>query len=272
MFVAYGLDVGAGGAEVLAGHLGVEVVLDVEVQPSVEPVHAAPRVDVHVRQDLKLVPGDAVELIHRDEGLRVVTEDELEVEHPLDAGHDRVEGGTLAPRRQATQHHDHPRPVQDDAEPLVPAPLDAVAIGEDLVAADDDDERHERDVLDLDEEVLDDAAEQREQLLVLRPRQLPHLRVDEARRHVDGVRHDVVDDVLVVPPVRAHAEADGAEDDTEEAIPERLARHRLVHAVVHDEAALLEEERDEHRAQHVHAETVETEHGRESRPEYAEGH
>ena len=78
--------------------------------------------------------------------------------------------------------------------------------------------------------------------------------------------------MLVVPPVRAHAEADGAKDDAEEAISERLARHRLVHAVVHDEAALLEEERDEHRAQHVHAETVETEHGGESRPEYTEGH
>ena len=268
MFVTHGLDVGAGDAEVLARHFREEVVLDVEVQPSVEPVHEAPRVDVHVRQDLVLVPADAVELVHRDEGLGVVTEDELEVEETLDGGKDRVERCPFAPRRQAMQHRDHPRPVQHDAEPLVPAPLDAVAVSEDLVAADGDDERHESDVLDLDEEVLYDAAEQWEQLLVLRPRQLPHLRVDKARRHVDGIRHNVVDDVLVVPPVRAHPEADRPEDDAQEAVSEGVSCHRFVHAVVHNEATLLEEERDENRPEHVRIETVETEHGGESRPEY----
>ena len=264
VFLAHSLHIGAGGAQVFTRHLRVEVVLDVEVQAAVVPVHELVRVQVHVGEDLERVPADLVELVHRDESLAVVTEDELEVEESLDARQNHVEDRALVPRRQLTQQRDHPRPVQHDRDPLVPAPLDAVTIREDLVAADRDDERHERDVLDLDAQVLEDAAEEREQLLVLRPRQLPHLRVDELRRHVDGVRDDVMNDVFVVPPMRAHAEADGAEEGADELVLDALPGHGLVHAVVHDEPALLEEERDEDCAEHVDVEVVERDHRRDA--------
>ena len=44
VFLAHSLHVGAGGAQMLTCHLRVEVVLDVEVQAAVVPVHELVRV------------------------------------------------------------------------------------------------------------------------------------------------------------------------------------------------------------------------------------
>ena len=76
-----------------------------------------------------------------------------------------------------------------------------------------------------------------------------------------------MNDVFIVPPMRAHAETYGAEEGPDELVLDALPGHGLVHAVMHDESALLEEECDEDRAKHMDVEVVKREHRRDASDE-----
>ena len=83
-----------------------------------------------------------MKLVHGDECLAVVAEDELKVEQSLDTCEDHIEDRAFTPSWKLTQQRDHPCPVQNDGEPLVAASFNAVTIDKDIVAADRDHDWH----------------------------------------------------------------------------------------------------------------------------------
>ena len=123
------------------------------IKATIVPILPPGGVDIQIGQDLHDVPGRLVELAHTQEGLCIVAQDELEVEDSLHKGSDGVEDDDLSPGGQEAEQRHHPDPVGDDSQPLVPAPLQAVRVQQDLDTAKHHHHGHKREVLDTDEEV-----------------------------------------------------------------------------------------------------------------------
>lgn len=123
MLLTDDLHLGSHSAEILAGHFGEEMMLNVIVEPPVVPILPPGTVNVHVGEDLELVPRVDMEVIAVEEAAAVVAENELEVEYSLHTSCDSVENTSLAPCRQLAQEWNHPAPVKNDGNPLIPTSL-----------------------------------------------------------------------------------------------------------------------------------------------------
>mmetsp|Transcript_10415 Transcript_10415/g.36265 ORF Transcript_10415/g.36265 Transcript_10415/m.36265 type:complete len:386 (+) Transcript_10415:872-2029(+) len=261
VLLAHRLHLGHERAELVPWHPGPQVVNHLELQPAVEPVEPRGAAHVHRPVELHAHPVSLGRAVERGPGK--VRDADLHVDHARDGVREEEEDGALRARGQGRVEGSDPRKVQRHSRELRPAPPDVLlrrqqdeALYVEVDARDGHDEvegvvlvAHQEpgEAVELEDAVVVQRRHPGEVLV----RYGEQGDVLDVRIALDAVHRHVVHVVRRLPPRDADAVEGVAHHEPDQAVVQRVVRHRVVPRVVPDEQALLPEETQEDRAQHV---------------------
>jgi hypothetical protein len=241
---------------------GEQMVLNLELQAAMEPIH--PRRAQDVERACRLLLEPVVALGWPDVHIgREVVQAELDVLDPAEGKAEKHERHPLPPIRQARHQQRVPSPERGDTGDLK-QPLRHPLLGQDedsglrqKIYPGDAHYRVEGPVLVADEEFRG-GVEGQGPLVEAGPYVAEQLGGDSEERHVLEVRvmiqavaGDVVRVVVAFPPRDAEASEAVSGEDLHDAVQERMARDAVVARVVAHPAGLDPDEADEPPSEHV---------------------